>query len=232
MCDVCVCAEEPPEDRIRCWGTKLIFGCKVCDRSCVPAVPAYDLPCIMQCGRSPDPAVNRGDQSVPGVLSAQRRHVPGHASAYVNAVRSVSPLRHFHGARLAALQLAELAFVDEPVRPGIAHAAGPDQDIGLGFDDSEGVIAAGGSHTWHRIIKASKGEALLAFPGRRQCWRGVAGKGTLTSMLPCSASREVCIGCRVSKLCDKGYTPHSAVFGIHHGLGYYNSRPKLNGWRR
>ena len=60
----------------------------------------------------------------------------------------MSPLRHFHRTRLAAFQLAELAFVDEPVRAGIAHAAGPNQNIRLGFDDRKRMTA---SHAWHRV---------------------------------------------------------------------------------
>ena len=60
----------------------------------------------------------------------------------------MSPLRHFDRTRLAAFQLAELAFVDEPVRAGIAHAARPNKDVGLGFDNRKGMIA---SHAWHRV---------------------------------------------------------------------------------
>ena len=101
------------------------------------AVPAYDLPCIMQCGRSPQPIVNRGDQSVPDILVSARHHVPVPGSAYAHPVRCISTLRHFHRTRLAAFQLAELTLVDEPVRTRIAHAAGPNKNIGLGFDDSK-----------------------------------------------------------------------------------------------
>ena len=80
---------------------------------------------------------------------------------------AVLTLRHFHRTRLAAFQLAELTLVNEPVRTGIAHAAGPNQNVVLGFDDRKGMIAAGRSHAWHRV-RVSKDGLLLAFAGHRQ----------------------------------------------------------------
>ena len=109
----------------------------------------------------PHPTVNRG-RSLLSSSSAQRHHVPiSLFSAYAPIpILSISTLRHFHGARLAAFQLAELTFVDEPVRTGIAHATGPNQNIGLGFDDCKGMIAAGSSHAGHRV-KGSKDGACV-----------------------------------------------------------------------
>ena len=48
----------------------------------------------------------------------------------------------FGRARFAGLEFAQATFVDEPVRSGVAHGAGPNKDVGLRLDDSERVCAA------------------------------------------------------------------------------------------
>ena len=46
------------------------------------------------------------------------------------------------GAGAAGLELAVLAFEDEPVRPRVAHVAHPLDERTLGLDDLEGMNAA------------------------------------------------------------------------------------------
>lgn len=46
------------------------------------------------------------------------------------------------GAGAAGLELAVLAFEDEPVRPRVAHVAHPLDERALGLDDLEGMNAA------------------------------------------------------------------------------------------
>lgn len=143
---------------------------------------------------------------------------------------AILTLRHFHRTRLAAFQLAELTLVNEPVRTGIAHAAGPNQNVVLGFDDRKGMIAAGGSHAWHRV-KGFKGRAVVGV-----CWASSAsvgcgrqGRKRPMYCAPVSSSGLYGrMGCRVSN----GPSRQSARFGTHNGLGYYNCRLKLNGGRR
>lgn len=63
---------------------------------------------------------------------------------------------------------------------GVAHVAGPDEDVALGLDDGEGMVAAARSHDGGG---SSYGEEDFLFgpAGRHQSLWALIGKGDLTS---------------------------------------------------
>lgn len=62
----------------------------------------------------------------------------------------------------------------------VAHVAGPDEDVALGLDDGEGMVAAARSHDGGGS-SCDEEDFLFGPAGRHQSLWALIGKGDLTS---------------------------------------------------